>query len=31
MTALKSDKMTVDEFLEWCLTQEDSYELVDGA
>jgi Uma2 family endonuclease len=30
MTALKSDKMTVDEFLEWCLTQEERYELVDG-
>jgi Uma2 family endonuclease len=30
MTALKSDKMTVDEFLEWCLTQEGKYELVNG-
>jgi Uma2 family endonuclease len=30
MTALKSEKMTVDEFLEWCLTQEERYELVDG-
>jgi Uma2 family endonuclease len=30
MTTLKTDKMTVDEFLEWCLTQEECYELVDG-
>jgi Uma2 family endonuclease len=30
MTALKTDKITVDEFLEWCLSQEECYELVDG-
>jgi Uma2 family endonuclease len=30
MTALKSDPMTVEAFLDWCETQEDRYELVDG-
>lgn len=30
MTALKSDPMTIEAFLDWCETQEDRYELVDG-
>src|ERR1019366_1813605 len=30
MTAIKSDRMSPDEFVEWCLTQEERYELVDG-
>lgn len=30
MPAVKSQKMTIDEFLVWCETQEERYELVDG-
>lgn len=30
MPAVKSQKMTIDEFLVWCETQEERYELIDG-